>query len=61
MQHWKYANLHVAHVIGNIREDKLNNQWIAGPGQLVSLKEMTTDYLRYLDLHLGEIAEILEQ
>ncbi|MGD9558360.1 MAG: hypothetical protein AB7V25_15145 [Mangrovibacterium sp.] len=61
VQHWKYANLHVAHVVGNIREDKLNNQWIAVPGQLVSLKEMITDYLRHLDLHLGEIEEILEQ
>ncbi len=60
VQHWKYANLHVAHVIANIREDRLDNQWIAGPGELVSLKDMTNDYLRHLDLHLSEI-EVLMQ
>jgi hypothetical protein len=59
VKHWKYANLHVAHVISNIREDKLDSQWISGPGSRVTLKTMTIDYQRHLQLHLNEIKELL--
>lgn len=58
---WKYANLHVAHVISNLNQDKLENQWIAAPGELVSLKDMAMDYLRHLELHLNEIEELIKQ
>ena len=61
VQLWKYANLHVAHVIANLLDDKLENQWIAGEGQLVSLKEMATDYLRHLQLHIDEITDLINK
>jgi hypothetical protein len=59
IQHWKFANLHVAHVMANINPEKLENQWIAGPEKMVSLKNMATDYLRHLELHLNEINELI--
>ena len=61
VQHWKYANLHVAHVIANIEPDKLENQWIAGEKELVSLKEMAIDYPRHLKLHMNEITDLINK
>ncbi|MEL7585115.1 MAG: hypothetical protein AAGU19_00285 [Prolixibacteraceae bacterium] len=58
---WKYANLHVAHVITRISEEKLNHQWISGTEELVSLKDMVIDYLLHLHLHLDEIEDLLSQ
>ena len=55
---WKFSNLHVAHVIVNIDRDKIENRWVAGPGELVSLKDMVLDYLRHFYLHLAEIEEL---
>ena len=59
VQLWKYSNLHVAHVIKNLDTRKLQNLWIAGTDQLVSLEEMVVDYTRHLKLHLNEIDELI--
>jgi hypothetical protein len=60
VQLWKYSNLHLVHVISNINPDKLENEWIAGPGKKITLKEMVVDYLRHLKLHLNEIEELIK-
>lgn len=60
IQLWKYANRHVVHVIRNIDPDKLDNVWISGSGESVSLRAMASDYLRHLELHLNEIDELSE-
>lgn len=57
---WKFANLHVAHVIAHLDQSKLNNHWVAAPGELVCLRHMATDYLRHLQLHLNEIKELMD-
>ena len=59
VQLWKYSNLHFAHVTGNINPEKLENVWISGSGEEVSLKAMVIDYLRHFKLHLGEIEELI--
>jgi hypothetical protein len=56
---WMYINYHLIHVIRNINPEKLDNVWIAGPGRNISLKEMVTEYLKHLKLHLGEIVELM--
>lgn len=33
---WKYANLHLAHVITRIDPEKLANEWLAGEGRHIS-------------------------
>jgi len=60
VQLWKYINLHIVHVINNVNEDKLDNQWISATGEKVSLKSMIIDYLRHFKLHIGEIEELLK-
>jgi len=60
VQLWKYVNLHIVHVIENVKEDKLDNQWISATGEYVSLKNMIIDFLRHFKLHLGEIEELLK-
>ena len=57
---WKYANLHLLHVIGQINPEKLGNLWIASPGNLISLKEMVIAYLPHLRLHMDEISELMQ-
>jgi hypothetical protein len=58
---WKYSLLHISHVIKNVRNDKLNNEWISGPGERVSLKSMIVDFPRHLKLHLYEITELINK
>jgi hypothetical protein len=58
---WKYSNLHYAHIIQYIQPEKLKNEWIAGPGKLISLNDMIIDYLRHFKLHLDEIEALIDQ
>jgi len=60
VQLWKYINFHLIHVINNVNEDKLNNQWISATEEYVSLKNMIIDYLGHVKLHLREIEELLK-
>lgn len=59
VQLWKYANLHLAHVVRNVDQTKLENQWISGEGELISLRENIEGYLPHLELHLREIEELI--
>lgn len=61
VQIWKYANLHIIHVIRHVNPTKLGNEWISALGDKVSLKSMITDYLRHFELHLGEIEELMNK
>jgi hypothetical protein len=59
VQLWKYSLLHFAHVIRNVDETKLDNEWIANPDRNITLKEMIMDFNRHLSLHLSEIEELI--
>lgn len=59
IQLWKYSLLHFCHVIQNVREDKLQTEWIAGPDKAITLKSMILDFPRHLKLHLSEINELI--
>lgn len=59
IQLWKYANLHLIHVIENVDDSKLQNEWIAAPNKNISLKKMIVDYFPHLELHLSEIKELM--
>ena len=59
IQLWKYYLLHFCHVIKNIQEDKLENEWIAGPNKNISLRTMIVDFPRHLKLHLAEINDLI--
>lgn len=61
VQMWKYLNVHYAYIIRYIDTSKLNNLWISGPDQEISLEEMVTDYPRHFKLHLQEIQELIDQ
>jgi len=58
VQLWKYSLLHICHVFKNVNDDKLDNLWISGPGETVSLKSMIIDFPRHLELHLSEIDDL---
>jgi len=59
IQLWKYSLLHLCHVIENVNDDKLNNEWISGPDQKISLRSMIVDFPRHLKLHLSEINDLI--
>ena len=60
VQLWKYANLHIIHVISHVNEEKIDSQWISAKGETISLKTMTISYLQHVKLHLSEIEELLK-
>jgi hypothetical protein len=39
----------------------LENQWISGEDQLISLRENIEGYLPHLQLHLAEIGELINR
>ncbi len=57
---WKCTNFHIAHVIKNVDQSKLNKQWQASDDVFVSLKDMIIDYLRHFELHIREIEELMK-
>ena len=59
VQLWKYANIHIAHVIKNVNVAKLNNEWITALHAKISLKTMILDYLPHFKLHLSTKNEIM--
>ena len=61
VQFWKSINLHLVHVIENIKPVKLSNEWIASTENKVSLEEMVLSYLDHFELHLNEIDELINQ
>ena len=61
VQLWKYANLHLIHVIRNVDQSKLENQWISGDTKLISLRENIEYYPQHFELHLAEIEELIGQ
>jgi len=61
VQLWKYSLIHISHVIKNVKSDKLNNEWISGPGKKVTLKMMIVDFPRHLKLHLSEINDLINK
>jgi len=60
VQLWKYANLHLIHVIRNVDLTKLENQWISGEDKLISLRENIEYYPQHFDLHLKEMEELIQ-
>lgn len=56
---WKYSCLHFCHVIKNVNESRFDHEWISGPGQKITLKNMIIDFPRHLKLHLSEINELI--
>ena len=61
VQLWKYTHVHVAHVIKNMNTEKLNNVWISGTNEEVSLEAMVVDFPRHFKLHLNEIDELINK
>ena len=60
VQLWKYANLHLIHVIRNVDRTKLENQWVSSETTLISLNEMIEYYPQHFDLHLKEMEELIQ-
>ena len=59
VQHWKYSMLHYCHVIENVNEEKLNNEWMAGDNRKITLREMIMDFPHHFRLHLEEINSLI--
>lgn len=61
VQLWKYSMLHICHVIENVSDDKLNNEWISGPDERISLKKMINGFVPHFKLHLAEINDLINK
>jgi len=61
VQLWKFSNLHIVHVIRNVNAEKLDNQWICGENEMITLRQNIEGYLPHFKLHLNEIEELINQ
>ena len=61
VQLWKFSNLHIIHVIRNVNAEKLENQWICGENEIISLRQNIEGYLPHFELHLAEIDALINQ
>jgi hypothetical protein len=61
IQLWKYSLLHYCHVVRNIDESKLENEWISGPDRKLTLRSLLVEFLKHLKLHLSEIGDLIER
>jgi hypothetical protein len=59
IQLWKYSLLHFCHIIKNMKEDKLTNEWISGPDTRITLESMIDAFSVHLKLHLSEINDLI--
>ena len=59
IQLWKYANIHIVHIINHVNSEIFDNEWISALGNKVSLKAMIIDYLPHFKLHLNQIDELI--
>ena len=59
VQLWTFSNKHFVHVMQNINAEKLDNVWISGLNEEISLKAMVVDFPRHFKLHLNEIDELV--
>jgi hypothetical protein len=59
VQLWKFSMLHFCHVIKNVDDSKLENEWIAAPDRKISLEAIIFDFLPHLKLHLAEIDALI--
>ena len=60
IQLWKYYNLHMIQVIKSVDQSKLNNSWQSFEDITVTLQQMIEGYLGHIDLHFGEIQELID-
>jgi len=61
VQLWKFSNLHIVHVIRNINTEKLENQWICGENEMITLRQNIEGFLPHFKLHLAEIEALINQ
>jgi hypothetical protein len=61
VQLWKYSNLHLVHIIRHVDESKLGNTWQNSESTVIPMKEMIEYYLPHLELHLGEMEELIQR
>ena len=59
VQLWKYSNRHFVHIVRNINVGKLDNFWISGLNEDISLEAMVIDFPRHFKLHLDEIDQLI--
>jgi hypothetical protein len=60
VQLWKFANLHLVHILRNVDESKLGNIWQNSESSVIPMKEMIEYYLPHFELHLREMEELIQ-
>ena len=58
---WAAVNRHMVHLIKQVDESKLNQQWTSALNEKITLREMISDFPRHFKLHLNEISALIKQ
>ncbi len=57
---WQYFNLHLARVIRNVNEKRLDHIWVVDEDTSFTLGYLMIDYLRHLKDHLKQIKDQID-
>lgn len=52
---WKAYNIHIAHVIESIPEERLDQRLVVGDNEPVTLRFLIEDYVEHLSTHIGQL------
>jgi len=58
---WKSYNLHIIHILKNIDQSRLAATWTDYEGNVVNLREMAESYPGHLELHMGEVEDLISR
>jgi len=58
---WAAVNRHMVHLIGQVDESRLDQQWTSALNEKITLREMISDYPRHFKLHINEISALINQ
>ena len=61
VQLWASVNRHMVHLIGQVDESVLNQQWISALNEKITLRALITDYPKHFKLHLNELSALINQ
>jgi hypothetical protein len=61
VQLWISLNRHMVHLIGQVDESKLNQEWINALNEKITLRTLLSEYQKHFKLHLNEISALINQ
>ena len=61
IQLWVSVNKHMVHLMGQVDESFMNQQWVSALNEKITLRTLISDFPKHFKLHLNEISALINQ